>query len=232
MGRKTITWTKNDIDYLKSNYGKITAKKIAAHLNITPHKVIRKANQLGLKSKLIEFKNRSLTSQILLKIKARGFILLEAYQGIDTKIKIQCFCGKEIMCKPRGIAQGERTSCGCKRGWKLRQGTEFVNLTYFNNIKHHATNKNREFKITIDYISDLLVKQDFKCALSGINIECAYKDSHTASLDRIDSSKGYIEGNVQWVHKVINDMKSNREDKLFIEYCRAVAEFNKDKNEH
>lgn len=51
----------------------------------------------------------------------------------------------------------------------------------------------------------------------------------TASLDRIDSSKGYIEGNVQWVHKRINKMKLDDSDTEFIEWCRLIADFNKDK---
>ena len=29
----------------------------------------------------------------------------------------------------------------------------------------------------------------------------------TASLDRIDSTKGYVRGNIQWVHKDINWFK-------------------------
>lgn len=35
---------------------------------------------------------------------------------------------------------------------------------------------------------------------------------HLASLDRIDSSKGYIEGNVQFVSTPINYMKNTMSD--------------------
>ena len=38
----------------------------------------------------------------------------------------------------------------------------------------------------------------------------------TASLDRIDSSKGYIKGNVQWVHKNINYMKQEMTNEEFL----------------
>jgi hypothetical protein len=48
----------------------------------------------------------------------------------------------------------------------------------------------------------------------------------TASLDRIDSSKGYVEGNVQWVHKRINIMKNDLSDSEFIEWCRVVSKNN------
>jgi hypothetical protein len=45
----------------------------------------------------------------------------------------------------------------------------------------------------------------------------------TASADRIDSSRGYVEGNVQWVHKWINLMKLDHSQHDFISYCAAVA---------
>jgi hypothetical protein len=48
----------------------------------------------------------------------------------------------------------------------------------------------------------------------------------TASLDRIDSDKGYAEDNVQWVHKKINSMKQTMRDELFIEMCKRVAAHN------
>ena len=51
----------------------------------------------------------------------------------------------------------------------------------------------------------------------------------TASVDRIDSTKGYLKGNVQWVHKSINQMKSNRTDEEFIALCKAVALYNEGK---
>jgi hypothetical protein len=45
-------------------------------------------------------------------------------------------------------------------------------------------------------------------------------------LDRVDSSKGYIEGNVQWVHKTINLMKQSFNQKEFIHFCKLVANNN------
>ena len=45
----------------------------------------------------------------------------------------------------------------------------------------------------------------------------------TASLDRIDSSKGYIEGNVQWVHKSVNIMKCDFSSDIFIGICNQIS---------
>lgn len=48
----------------------------------------------------------------------------------------------------------------------------------------------------------------------------------TASLDRIDSSKGYIKGNIQWIYKDLNLIKQNFEQKYFIDLCNKIANFN------
>lgn len=95
-----------------------------------------------------------------------------------------------------------------------------------------SNRKTKEFNITIEYIWELFVKQERKCALSGVELsmECTGKacklaetNTRTASLDRIDSSKGYVEGNVQWIHKEINIMKNNTLQSRFIDWCKLIA---------
>ena len=41
----------------------------------------------------------------------------------------------------------------------------------------------------------------------------------------IDSSKGYIKDNVQWVHKDVNFMKQSLPQEKFIDYCRKISNF-------
>lgn len=50
---------------------------------------------------------------------------------------------------------------------------------------------------------------------------------YTASLDRIDSTKGYTEYNIQWVHKLINIAKSTLTNNQFISMCMDICENNK-----
>lgn len=78
-------------------------------------------------------------------------------------------------------------------------------------IVHCANVRNLDLTITIKDVWDLFVSQNGLCALSGLPIilptNCKDYQKSTASLDRIDSSKGYISGNVQWVHKDVNLMR-------------------------
>lgn len=44
-----------------------------------------------------------------------------------------------------------------------------------------------------------------------------------ASLDRIDSTKGYIEGNVRWVNKDYNMLKCDLTDDQLLEMCTTIV---------
>ena len=150
----------------------------------------------------------------------------------------ECDCGTQKVLKRKSLVRGETTSCGCNwvksnvkhPSWK---GHGDIPLDFFTTIKRGAKQRNIEFDITIEYIWDLLIHQNRKCALSGLDLKFSKirkdKTTQTCSLDRIDSSCGYLKGNVQWVHKRINIMKNKLLDKDFIYFCLMVANKNKNK---
>jgi hypothetical protein len=47
----------------------------------------------------------------------------------------------------------------------------------------------------------------------------------TASLDRIDSSRGYTADNIQWVHKHVNLMKRSFNEEYFINTCKQIVTY-------
>lgn len=126
-----------------------------------------------------------------------------------------------------GITKREHTkSEKLENFWKGRRSHHTISGSFFNSIVNGARQRNIEIMITIDYIWSLFEKQNGKCALSGLslrfNLSGENRNTRTASLDRIDSSKGYIEGNVQWVHRQINKMKMDLDESEFIDFCKAV----------
>jgi hypothetical protein len=105
--------------------------------------------------------------------------------------------------------------------------------TYLTALKSQAKRRKIKFDVSYEYLWGVFVQQDRKCAYSGLeiffsrtNLEHVSGD-YTASLDRIDSSKGYVEGNVQWLHKRVNIMKGNMEEQEFLDFCEAVTFQNK-----
>jgi hypothetical protein len=89
-----------------------------------------------------------------------------------------------------------------------------------------------QWDVDAEYLWHLFLKQDRKCALTGLTLvmpKSTYDKSKNVSLDRIDSTKGYVAGNVQWVHTDINRMKSVFTEDHFVRMCKAVAEFQRSK---
>lgn len=127
---------------------------------------------------------------------------------------------------------GIRTDSDFRRKFRgenspLYKGYKEISGKYLKNIKSCARSRKLEYLVSPEYLWELYIKQNRKCVFSGLEIQfgCGYINpiETTASLDRIDSSKGYIEGNLQWVHKDINRMKWHFSDKNFIKYCCIIA---------
>jgi len=111
---------------------------------------------------------------------------------------------------------------------KSYKGTENIPGQYFSRLRTKSKERNMAYNVSNQYLEDLMKAQDFKCALSGVEISFperkrGERQNFSASLDRIDSSKSYEEGNVQWVHKDVNIMKNDLDQDRFIDYCKKIA---------
>ena len=157
------------------------------------------------------------------------------------KIKLYkciCDCGNIRYHTKQNLLKGTLISCGCykknsggkeNKNWR---GYGELSRTFFNRIKQTAIKREIPFEVSIRYLGELYNNQNGKCAISGkkITMPLSQKEmrlfSYTSSLDRIDSSKDYVEGNVQWVHKTVNVMKNASSQSDFIQWCREIANFN------
>jgi hypothetical protein len=146
-----------------------------------------------------------------------------------------CECGKVVEIRCDRLVCGERTSCGCgpKDRWSMVgclnpafQGVGEIRASYFKALERNAQRRNLPFSVTKDYVWKLYLNQNKRCALTGLPISfgrVSMRKETTASLDRIDSSKGYVEGNVAWVLKDVNMLKVNLSNEYFIRLCNLVA---------
>ena len=85
-------------------------------------------------------------------------------------------------------------------------------------IKESARKRNKEFDLSTKYLELLWEKQKGICPLWNIkmlNSSNKTKSPFYATLDRIDSNKGYIKDNVRWVCKSANEAKGRMSDELF-----------------
>lgn len=96
-------------------------------------------------------------------------------------------------------------------------GKILVSSKLINKVRRHL-----QFNLTKHYCWKLMQIQQYKCAISGVELNWKI-----ASLDRIDSSIGYVKGNVQWVHKKMNLMKHTMTMSDFIKWCNLIVEYHK-----
>lgn len=179
-----------------------------------------------------------------LKGKKFGKLFVKEFAGRKNNLRYWsciCDCGNEKIVRGGHLTKGFTKSCGCEahpskskhKSWK---GHGEIPLDFFTTLKRNAQLRKIEFNITIDYLWELFLKQDRKCALSGreLNFGRVTKDkkTKTVSVDRIDSDRGYVFGNVQWIDKQINIMKNKMNEKYFISLCEEIVKYKKNENSH
>jgi len=108
----------------------------------------------------------------------------------------------------------------CNKGEDNSKWTGYKEITgsFLFQYKNDAKKKNREWSLTPKFLWELWEKQEGKCKYTNLDLV----HGKNASIDRIDSNKGYTEDNVQWVHRNINRMKSDFTEEYFVKMCRLV----------
>ena len=149
----------------------------------------------------------------------------------QTMFECRCECGNIAICSRKNLLSGGSKSCGCSHrrtgaahpNWK---GHGEIPYSYWYRLCYQAKTHQRKVDITIEDAWHQFEKQQGRCALTGLTISFGTRRltrDCTASLDRIDSSKGYTIDNIQWLDKRIQRIKSDFPQTEFIEMCREVA---------
>lgn len=146
-----------------------------------------------------------------------------------------CSCGKlctyttTVLLKKSKSVFHERTSCGCIPRFQIHArytGVGELPGSKWGQIRAGARKRKIPFHLTIEQAWSLFVQQGRSCALTHAPLVFSTKThagATTASLDRIDSRKGYVYGNVQWVHVSINLMKQTLSVAEFVHWCGLVV---------
>ena len=179
---------------------------------------------------------------------------MKKYKLNRKLIEIECDCRHMQFQKPlseynRNIKLGRHNfcsrSCAIKFSNSVRQKTEKM-IQAQNNLKNYANNhkdeyspfryllrtvRNRfkEFNLTLEDLKILWEKQNGICPYTGIKLKLPSYTTKVpieerASLDRIDSTKGYVVGNVQYVSTPINFLKGTMSDIQTKEYLKKIVQ--------
>jgi hypothetical protein len=103
----------------------------------------------------------------------------------------------------------------------------------YTKFRYHFRNiqsRNKVVEITIEDLINRWEYQNGICEFTGVNLilssysKVQKNPIYSASLDRIDSDKGYVVGNIRWVSRSINYMKNNMTDDMVWELCTLIKE--------
>lgn len=148
--------------------------------------------------------------------------------------KWKCDCGNETLGNFYAIRRGLKKTCGCYMTMKKENNPRWSGVGdmpghYWNHLTFGAKTRKLEINVTKEYLWELFLRQNRKCALTGEPLVFHSRwNAHdgTASLDRIDSNKGYVVGNVQWVHQDVNYMKQDFSTEYFLSLCKKICKHN------
>lgn len=118
--------------------------------------------------------------------------------------------------------------CDGKKGAVYRNGVPGRLVCLLITARRRAKIHSFDFNLTKKHITELYRAQNGLCALSGRTLS-AVSGPDLISLDRINSSLGYVQGNVELTTWRVNCMKSNMSNDDFIAACRDVASLASDR---
>lgn len=126
-------------------------------------------------------------------------------------------------------------SVSCKGKWKYITGEQSTENQYKNisgNWKRYVSRLlyyggRKRDQLTAETILRILDKQNYKCALSGVDLTCNLEKGTrcftNASIDRIIAGGPYTKDNIQLVCRALNSWRSNVPIEEFVSWCKKVV---------
>jgi len=127
-------------------------------------------------------------------------------------------------------------SIKCKGKWKYITGKESTEIQYVKITDNwrkylrrliYSGGRKRD-GLTVETLLSVLERQNYKCALSGIDLTCKLskgtKYPTNVSVDRIIPGGPYTVDNIQLVCRALNSWRADLSIDDFVEWCRRVVE--------
>ena len=110
---------------------------------------------------------------------------------------------------------------------QMKQASEWQDANMmkyrFNSARARSAKSGLEFTITLDCLDQLWEDCSGNCYYTGLPMVRERSDNmNSVSLDRLNSSKGYVEGNVVLCRSIVNIMKSDLSEAEFSQMILAL----------
>lgn len=140
-----------------------------------------------------------------------------------TKSYVCVECGMDFL----GKTTAKR--CSICRNLSSVQSARSYRMMHNNPEKYfqHALYKKGRENLSVEFMMEILEKQNFKCAISNqpltfVKIHGAGRVSTNASIDQIRAGEGYTEDNVQIVCDIVNRMKIDMDMEELKFWCNEI----------
>lgn len=169
------------------------------------------------------------------------FLRYKSEADRNARLDRRIFCS--ISCAAKGMDNfGDRRNTSAEHLKNINRKDEFTPFRWhLNNARsrdkrhydrHHY---DKGFDIDLPYLKEQWERQGGICPYTGWKLKnlkstCVSaslpKTPDRASLDKIDSSKGYIKGNVQFISMMANFAKLDWSESELISFCTSVVKNN------
>ena len=204
----------------------LSIAQLARKLNCCATSIVIRLKLHGIYDDLSTVKTRKYWAELDLSGQRHGKLTVlhrhPAPGGNPDRWACKCDCGNIKYIRSNELILQAHTSCTACAPNKY-QGYKDISKTYWNTITLGAERRGHVFDISMEQVWDLYIRQDKKCAISGVDITFRKKgELRTASIDRIDSHIGYVLGNIQIIHKRLQFIKGSRSMEELLMWCRHI----------
>ncbi len=139
--------------------------------------------------------------------------------------------GRKNFCSRTCVGKNNIKNFGDKRSdYDITQhsGHKRDEYTGFRDFMRRIKRKDYEHNIDLAYLKEVWDKCNV-CVYSGVELVLPTHRKNnnpliTASIDRIDSSKGYVKGNIQFISITANHAKNSMSHEQMMEFCNLIKE--------
>lgn len=214
---------KSSVDGYRTICKKCIAKNNKSFYSNYKHEDIMKFMEEGV----------TIPGKFLKVIEYVDFIIGPSGRRVKTKrYNVLCECGRTRCINTTQI--NRFSSCGlkeCTVNVHARRSEDsiikesvidgfFIKNSIWTGYISSATDRNIQFDITIEDVLEVWKSQEGRCNKSGHKLSPGDKgDTHTWSINRIDSKKGYVKGNIELTAKFVNILHNKFDEQPVDLYC-------------
>jgi hypothetical protein len=139
--------------------------------------------------------------------------------------------GRQNFCSRTCVGKNNTKNFGDKRGdydISKHSNNSRDGFTGLRALLRRIKSKYHNYDVDLNYLKEVWDEQNI-CVYSGVKLQLPKwkginNPLYTASIDRIDSEKGYVKGNIQYISITSNHAKNSMSHEQMLEFCGLIME--------